>query len=70
MLTSYVVEPEFEKKGADFTNFGSKSDALEVFWRGLEGLGGSSGGVLEEVLGVLGGLGRVAGLRMPICKNM
>ena len=70
MLTSYVVEPEFEKKGADFTKFGSKSDALEAFWRGLEGLGRSSGGVLEEVLGVLGGLGRVAGLRMPICKKL
>ena len=32
-------------------------------WRSL-------GGVLEEVLGVLGGLGRVAGLPMPICKKI
>ena len=37
---------------------GSKSDALDAFWRGLEEPGRSSGGVLEEVLGVLGGLGR------------
>ena len=49
---------------------GSKSDALDAFWRGLEELGRSSGGVLEEVLGILGGLGRVAGLPMPICKKM
>ena len=69
MLTSYVVEPEFEKK-ASILQIGSQSDALDAFWRGLEEPGRSSGGVLEEVLGVLGGLGRVAGLPMPICKKM
>ena len=58
------------RKGADFAKCGSESEALEAFWRGLEQPGRSSGGVLEEVLGVLGGLGRVAGLRMPICKKM
>ena len=69
MLTCYVVEPEFEKRHR-FCQIGSKSDALEAFWRGLEEPGRSSGGVLEEVLGVLGGLGRVAGLPMPICTKM
>ena len=58
------------RKGEDFVTSGYKSDALEAFWRGLEEPGRSSGGVLEEVLGVLGGLGRVAGLPMPICKKM
>ena len=52
-----------------FYGIGSKSHALEAFWRGLEEPGRSSGGVLEEVLGVLGGLGRFAGLPMPICKK-
>ena len=58
------------RKRHRFCQIGSKSDALDTFWRGLEELGRSSGGVLEEVLGFLGGLGRVAGLRMPICQNM
>ena len=69
MLTCYVVEPEFEKRQR-LCQIGSKSDALEAFWRGLEEPGRSSGGVLEEVLGILGGLGRVVGLPMPICKKM
>ena len=69
MLKCYVVEPELEKRRR-FCQIGSKSHALEAFWRGLEEPGRSSGGVLEEVLGVLGGLGRVAGLPMPICKKM
>ena len=59
MLTSYVVEPEFEKKGADFTKFGSKSDAVETFWRGLEGLGRVPEGSWRRFWGsweVLGGL--------------
>ena len=58
------------RKGADFVKFGFESEALEAFWRGSEQPGRSSGGVLEEVLGVLGGLGRVPGLPMPICKKM
>jgi len=69
MLTGYVVGSEFEKRRR-FCQIGSKSHALEVFWGGLEEPGRSSGGVLEEVLGVLGGLGGVTGLRMPICKKM
>ena len=69
MLTSYVVGSEFEKRRR-FCQISFKSHALEAFWRGLEQPGRSSGGVLEEVLGVLGGLGRVAGLPMPICKKM
>ena len=68
MLTCYVIEPELKKRRR-FCQIGSKSDALEAFWRGLEEPGRSSGGVLEEVLGILGGLGRVAGLPMPICKK-
>ena len=69
MLKCYVVEPELEKRRR-FCQIGSKSHALEASWRGLEEPRRSSGGVLEEVLGVLGGLGRVAGLRMPICIKM
>ena len=69
MLKCSVVGPELEKMPR-FCQIGSKSHALEAFWRGLEEPGRSSGGILEEVLGVLGGLGRVAGLRMPICKKM
>ena len=69
MLTCYVVEPEFEKRRR-FCQMGSKSSALEAFGSGLEEPGRSSGGVLEEILGILGGLGRVAGLPMPICKKM
>ena len=69
MLTCYVVEAESEKRQR-FCQIGSKNDALEAFWRGSEELGRSSGGLLEEVLGILGGLGRVAGLPMPICEKM
>ena len=69
MLTSYVIESEFAKRRR-FCQISSKSHALEAFWRGLEEPGRSSGGVLEEVLGILGGLGRVAGLPMPICQKM
>ena len=69
MLKCYVVEPELEKRRI-FCRIGFKSHALKAFWRGLEEPGRNSGGVLEEVLGVLGGLGRVAGLPMPICKKM
>ena len=58
------------RKRHRFCQMGSKSDALDAFWRGLEEPGRSSGGVLEEVLGILGGLGRVAGLPMPICQKM
>ena len=58
------------RKRHRFCQMGSQSDALDAFWRGLEEPGRSSGGVLEEVLGILGGLGRVAGLRMPICKKL
>ena len=47
----------------------SKSDALGAFWGGLEEPGRSSGGVLAEVMGVLGGLGRFVGVPMPICKK-
>ena len=64
-----LLDPNF-RKGADFAKSGSEGEALEAFWRGSEQPGRSSGGVLEEVLGVLGGLGRVAGLPMPICKKM
>ena len=69
MLKCYVVEPELEKRRR-CCQISSKSHALEAFWRGLEEPGRSSGGVLEEVLGILGGLGRVVGLPMPICKKM
>ena len=69
MLKCYVVEPELEKR-LRFCQIGCQSHALKAFWRGLEEPGRSSGGVLEEVLGVLGGLGRVAGLPMPICQKM
>ena len=65
MLTCYVVEPEFEKRQR-LCQIGSKSDALEAFWKGLEEPGRSSGGILEEVVGFWGGLGRVAGLPMPM----
>ena len=76
MLKCYVVEPELEKRRR-FCQIGSKSHALEAFWRGLEQPGSSSGGFLEKVLAVLGGLGRslgrlrrVAGLPKLICTRM
>ena len=68
MLKCYVVEPELEKRRR-FCQISSKSHALEAFWRGLEEPGRSSGGVLEEVLGILGGLGEVAGLTMSISRK-
>ena len=81
------------RKRHRFCQMGSKSDALDAFWRGLEEPGRSSGGVLEKCCSrlplayecewengswrrfwgsweVLGGLGRVVGLPMPICKKM
>ena len=57
------------RKGEDFVTSGYENEALEAFWRGLEEPGRSSGGVLEEVLGILGNLGKVIGLPMPICKK-
>ena len=47
------------RKGEDFVTSGYKSDALEAFWRGLEGPGRSSGESWRRFWGsweVLGGL--------------
>ena len=52
------------RKGADLVKLALKV----VLWKRFGKAWRSLGGAPEEVLGVLGGLGRVAGLRMPICK--